>query len=299
MSKRKRILYESFTTLFIKPEPIISPSEEVYRQSEIPPLKKFPSIFVGSGLIVAVGLLIFFFPFLMNILGALAFSIIPVAILLTWVIKTDKYEPEPKSLILAVIGIGGCIAAIFSIIDFPRGVTYYLAKITLIEVLFFLILIGLDSNRVTGREFNDHLDGAVYGLSLGLGYILYDNFIKVYMMPSLINPLMLTLIAVEDMFISIFPALTGWWIGYVKAKYASVRFIDLLAGFIPIILIRVLYEAFTIAISSINLTLRLASVILVGVIILSILLRRVGWALEDERLWRYHIGRAPVERGGY
>ncbi|MEN2974510.1 MAG: hypothetical protein ABDH32_02895 [Candidatus Caldarchaeales archaeon] len=294
MSKRNRIWYESFTTVFIKPEPIISPTEEVYRESEIRSLKRSASIFIGSGLIVVVSLLIIFFPFLMNILGALAFSIIPVATLLAWVIKTDKYEPEPKSLILAVIGIGGCIAAIFSVINFPSGLTYYLAKIALIEVLFFLILFGLDSNRVTGREFNDHLDGAVYGLSLGLGYILYDNFIKVYMMPPIINPLMLILLAVEDIFISVFPALTGWWIGYVKAKYASVRFIDLLAGFIPIILIRVLYEAFTIVISSINLPLRLAAVILVGVIILSILLRRVRWALEDERLWRYHIGRAPV-----
>lgn len=108
---------------------------------------------------------------------------------------------------------------------------------------------------------------------------------------------MLTLLATEDVFISIFPALTGWWIGYIKAKYASVKITDLVAGFIPICVIRILYEFSILTASSFSLTFRLVVVISTGLLILSILVRRIRWALEDQRLWGYHLGRAPVEGG--
>lgn len=291
------MLREGFSTLFLRPRPITTPTEEVYQESGIQFLKKSKIIYAGIFLIIVLGLIFLFTPYFMNVLGTLAFSIMPAAILFAWVMKTDKYEPEPKSLALATIGLGGCVSAFFSMIMFPRGLEYYFLKIILIETVFFLLLVGLDSNRITGREFNDHLDGAVYGLSLGLGYVLYDNFTKIFFTPSIVNPFMLTLLAAEDVFISIFPALTGWWIGYVKAKYASVKITDLIAGFIPICIIRILYEFSVLAASSLSLTLRLVVVLSIGLLILSILVRRIRWALEDQRLWGYHIGKAPIEGG--
>lgn len=294
---KKKMWIEAFSTLIYKPKPIITPTMEVYHESGLHTIRKSAIVYVGLALIILLGFSMFFSQSLMIVLGALAFSIMPVAILFAWVLKTDRYEPEPRSLIIAAIGLGGVLAALFSMIGFPRDLMYHFSKIALIEIAFFLILVGLDSNKVTGREFNDHLDGAVYGLSLGLGYVLYDNFMKIYLTPTLFNPLLLTLLSVEDLFVSIFPALTGWWIGYVKAKYTSTRFLDLLAGFIPIVIVRVFYESLLIAVSVIDLVSRLIIVIVVGTMIMSILVRRIEWALEDEKIWGYHMGKAPVERG--
>jgi hypothetical protein len=90
--------------------------------------------------------------------------------------------------------------------------------------------------------------------------------------------------------------LTGWWIGYVKAKYVSVRFGDLFAGFVAVLVLRLVYEGFLTAFAALELTFRLAATTVVGLLFLAVLVRRVRWALDDERLWGYASGMAPVER---
>lgn len=199
-------------------------------------------------------------------------------------------------MIVSVIGIGGCIGALYSIIRFPSGLTYYLLKILLVELSFFLVLFILDSNRLTGKEINDHMDGVVYGASLGLGYVAYKNFLTIASLPEIANPAFVVLPAVENMFLLVFPALTGWWIGYVKAKYVSINFADLLAGFISVIIVRSIYEVVVNLLASLTLFPRLTGIVLAGLMITSILLRRISWALEDERLWGYVTGKAPRER---
>jgi hypothetical protein len=100
----------------------------------------------------------------------------------------------------------------------------------------------------------------------------------------------------ERFFTIVFPALTGWWIGYVKAKYVSVRFGDLFAGFIAVLVLRLVYEGFLTAFAALALPFRLAATTVVGLLFLAVLVRRVRWALDDERLWGYASGMAPVER---
>jgi len=295
MSKES-IWMEGFSTLFIKPKIVTMPTEEVYQVSQIPLLPRYSLMIAVGGIISFILLSILFLHTSIFILGSFAFSILPALIFFSWVLRSDRYEPEPKSLIVSVIGIGGCIGALYSIIRFPSGLTYYLLKNLLAELTFFLVLSVLDSNRLTGREINDHMDGVVYGASLGLGYVAYKNFLTVTSVPEIVNPAFVVLPAVENMFLLVFPALTGWWIGYVKAKYASVNYLDLLAGFIPVIIIRFIYEVIVNLLASLTFFPRLTWITLVGLMVTSILLRRISWALEDERLWGYVTGRAPRER---
>jgi len=295
MSK-KSIWREGFSTLFIKPKIVTMPTEEVYQVSRIPLLPRYSLMIAIVGIVSFILLSILFLHTSIFVLGSFALSILPVLIFFSWVLRSDKYEPEPKLLIVSVIGIGGCIGALYSIIRFPSGLTYYLLKTLLVELTFFLVLFVLDSNPLTGKEINDHMDGVVYGASLGLGCVAYKNFLTVASVPEIINPAFVVLPAVENMFLLIFPALTGWWMGYVKAKYGSINFADLLGGFIPVIIIRFIYEVIVNLLASLTLFPRLTMIILVGLVFTSILLRRISWALEDERLWGYVTERAPRKR---
>ncbi len=295
MSK-KNLWIESFSTLFLKPSPIISPTSEVYQASQIPQLVKKPSLIIISGIILLIIFSILFYYTSLSALGLFTFSILPALIVFAWILKTDRYEAEPKSLVVTVIGIGSCVAAAYSIISYPSGLFYYILSSILVEISFFLILFALDSNRLTGREFNDHLDGVVYGAALGFGYVAYNNFVITTLLPGMVNPSFLILLSLENMFLIVFPALTGWWIGYAKAKYTSINFFDLIAGLAPVIVLRITYELTVTLLASLSLTLRLTGIILIGVIMLSIMYRRISWALEDERLWGYLTGKAPIEK---
>jgi len=292
---RRNLWIEGFSTLFIRPDPVITPTDEVYQTGGIQQKSRYPLSFITIGVILFIVLSILFLQTSLLILGLFTFSIFPTLILFSWILKTDRYEPEPKSLLVSTIGIGGCIAALYSIVRFPPTLPYYFLKILLVEFTFFLVLFGLDSNRLSGREFNDHMDGVVYGASLGLGYVAYTNFVTLAFLPEIVNTTMLVLLSLENMFLLTFPAMTGWWIVYVKAKYTSISFLDLLAGFIPAIILKVIYEAVLSITLLLSIIPRLTIIISIGIILLTILVRRVYWALEDERLWGYLTGRAPTE----
>jgi hypothetical protein len=289
------VLGEAFTTLFKKPPPIVKPTGEVYALGQLPPVK-FSAMAVAAAVLAAVLLAAgFAVEDLFQVLGFLSLSLIPVAGLLAWALRTDKYEPEPKSLVLMVIGLGGVVAGVYTAVMLPQGLVFSFLRVGLVELVFFLVLYALDANRFTGREFNDHLDGAVYGLALGAGFVAYSNYLTIQA-GAYLNPLATATLALERFFTIVFPALTGWWIGYVKAKYVSVRFGDLFAGFVAVLVLRLVYEGFLTAFAALALPFRLAATTVVGLLFLAVLVRRVRWALDDERLWGYASGMAPVER---
>jgi len=289
------ILSEAFTTLFKKPSPIVKPTEEVYALGKLPPVKI--SVMAVAAAVLATVLLAvgFVVEGLFQVLGFLSLSLIPVAGLLAWAIRTDKYEPEPKSLVLMVIGLGGVVAGLYTAVRLPQGLVFSFLGVALLELVFFLVLYGLDANRFTGREFNDHLDGAVYGLALGAGFVAFSNYLTMQA-GAYLNPQATATIALERFFTAVFPALTGWWIGYIKAKYVSVKFGDLFAGFVAVLVLRLVYEGLLTAFSALPIPVRLAATTVVGLLFFAVLVRRVRWALDDERLWGYVSGMAPVER---
>ncbi|MDJ0271642.1 MAG: hypothetical protein NYU39_03580 [Aigarchaeota archaeon] len=285
---------ESISTLFKRPSPIVAPTQEIYAAGVVTP--RFSRLVLAlAAVMVLMGLVAVFVEGLFTLAASLAFSLLPVALLLVWALKTDRYEPEPKSLVLMVIGLGGALAAVFTAISLPGGLLGYVVKVALVEIVFFLALYGLDANRLTGREFNDHMDGAVYGLALGAGYIAYANFLTVQA-GVYVTSLAATVFALERFFTMVFPGLTGWWIGYVKAKYVSVGFRPLFIGFLPVLLLRLVYEGVLTGFAGLALPLRLAATTLVGLVFLAILVRRIRWALEDEKIWGYASGLAPVEK---
>lgn len=286
---------EAFVT-FVKRLPIAAPTQEVYQPGAISSARRGLWVFgaVAAAVLVVVGLAV---PDFARYSTYVALSILPVAVLLAWLTRTDRYEPEPKTLILAVVGIGVAVSAVVRLLHFPPGFIPYLIKLVLLEFIFLLILYLLDYNRVTGREFNDHLDGVVYGVSLGLGYVVYSNF---YMLSGLVDvrPEYVLTLALEEFVYVMFPAFSGWWIGYVKAKHVSISFSDVFTGFVPVVLLKTVSALAVTFLSALTILPRVVGLAALGAVLLLLLMRRVTWALQDEVLWGYAAGKAPVEQKG-
>ncbi|MEM0441284.1 MAG: hypothetical protein QXF45_06965 [Candidatus Caldarchaeum sp.] len=284
---------EAFIVWFRR-QAIASPTAEVYQRGVIasPAGRLWLFGVVAAAVVLAVGLLV---AEIRGIMVYLGLSVLPIALLLTWLVRTDRYEPEPKTLIVSVVGAGIVVASLFSLIPFPAGLSAYVAKLVAIEFVFFIVLFLLDANRITGREFNDHLDGVVYGVSLGLGYVLYNNF---YLLGGYVDlkPEFVLTLALEEFMYVMFPAFTGWWIGYVKAKYTSVSFGNLLAGFIPVALFKAVAAVVVVFLAGQPLPIRIVGVGVLTILFLAALAQRVSWALQDEVAWGYAAGRAPVEK---
>ncbi len=98
--------------------------------------------------------------------------------------KTDKYEPEPKKLVLRTFLLGVFVAiamgTAFEGLPFPWGPARYSAVIwaPLIEesAKFLIVFWTIFSNK----NFNEPMDGIVYAASAALGFAACENAFYVF-----------------------------------------------------------------------------------------------------------------------
>tara|TARA_Y100001935_G_scaffold253025_1_gene258224 strand:- start:410 stop:1096 length:687 start_codon:yes stop_codon:yes gene_type:complete len=121
-------------------------------------------------------------------MNLLLVTILPSIIILSYFIYSDKFK-EPKNLIIKVFLFGVLIC-------FPAGYLNYFSEILIPqteigekltssflgpaiweEILKFLILYLF---IVKKKEFNEPMDGIVYGVAASLGFATYENYYYVY-----------------------------------------------------------------------------------------------------------------------
>ncbi len=120
-------------------------------------------------------------------------AIAPAIVLLRYVYKQDKVEPEPTGLIIKLM-IGGVLAALASMflewlgdeilgIFVNQSYRYY-------EMLEYFLVVAVSEestklffcNKFTfhNKEFNYRFDGIVYTVATSLGFALFENILYVY-----------------------------------------------------------------------------------------------------------------------
>jgi RsiW-degrading membrane proteinase PrsW (M82 family) len=123
----------------------------------------------------------------------------PVLLWLWFFRYKDRWEPEPFSLIIKLILIGGVLAIIFSVIfeymtdDFLLGdynISSYIDDKESLNVPFLFVLasiflavvveevvkyIFLAHKVYYASSFNQIKDGVIYGMSMGLGFAFFEN----------------------------------------------------------------------------------------------------------------------------
>jgi len=228
-------------------------------------------------------------------------SLVPPLLVLVWVLYTDKYEPEPKYAILTALGIGAVLGAVASplVIYSGESLLALLASPFIYETFKVSGLVILLTSRLQ-KEFNDHVDGFVYGASVGAGFAIVNSavdFIQGYFNPAPGIVLLGTPVAglvLSQALASVLHILStgfaGFWLGYERVIDGVVSGRDMVPALLVALVIG--YAA--------TLPLLLGFMgIIIRVVILGYLLfaaeRVLVAALKDEIAWGYAAGKAPVE----
>ena len=177
----------------------------------------------------------------------LLLAILPPLLIAYYVYQKDKYDKEPKSLIIKSF-LFGCVAiipAIFleTIYDqslFPNLFLYAFFGIALIEegVKYFF----LKNYMYKKEEFNEPMDGIVYAVMIGLGFATVENIFYVFKYEE-----QGLFVAISRMFTAIpLHAVSGVVLGYFVglAKFSQNKQPLLYKGLFLAVLIHALYNYF-------------------------------------------------------
>jgi RsiW-degrading membrane proteinase PrsW (M82 family) len=221
----------------------------------------------------------------------LAFSLIGPAIYLFWMWRADKFEREPTYLVVLILG-WGVFAAFLSLIgngifdEIGLGAAWLGAPI--VEESMKAIGVYLIAKS---PEFNDSMDGIVYGFASGMGFAWAENFFYIVLMYD--GDLMFSLLRVFIFGLGhgIYTAYTGWWLGRAKVRKGYVTPGDLKPGLIMAMVAHGLYNSDIIQVDSLE-GLALWVLLTLGTytVILFALYRK---SLSDEKKWHYDDGYAP------
>lgn len=177
---------------------------------------------------------------IVGIFACLLAGIAPIALFVLVVYNSDKYEKEPKSLINAVFFWGSLPALLTTLIvrilfglspDMLGPNSLEAAQVGIFAPFLEEILKGLVLVYVAFRyqhEFNDMLDGIVYGSLVGLGYAMTSNIIS-YLAAFLFHGFggLGVSIIVKGIIFSLNQALyssifgIGLWLGNISKKKAN------------------------------------------------------------------------------
>lgn len=177
----------------------------------------------------------------------LLLAILPPLLIAYYIYQKDKYEKEPKSLIIKSF-IFGCVSVIPAIILeniynqslFSNLFLYVFFGIALIEegVKYFFLRRYL----YTKEEFNEPMDGIVYAVMISLGFATIENIGYV-----LNHPGQETQIAIMRMFTAIpLHAVCGIILGYFVglAKFSDNKTSLLYKGLFLATLVHTIYNYF-------------------------------------------------------
>ena len=113
------------------------------------------------------------------------YAVLPAIIILFYVYKQDKF-PEPRPIVIKTFLFGCAITLAIKLLipvfdDYSHkyftGETYYFfdsfIRAAFLEELFKLFVLVFYCSRKT--EFDEPMDGLVYGVAASLGYAAYEN----------------------------------------------------------------------------------------------------------------------------
>lgn len=207
---------------------------------------------------------------------------------LVWMVRNDRYEREPLTLVTLTFGWGafcGIFAAIFNVLVVPLLGIPGAALVEEPLKLFGVFLLARHSKL--GLELNDHLDGMIYGAASGAGFAGLENLY--YLMEMVFSggvpPILAIAVRSAASFNHIaWSAIAGRSLGLAKALRGHTRISDMLPGLVVVVPLHFMWNLFS---PILTLLILLPYTVLV-------LFRQVKAAQRDEAGWGYP-GKAPVE----
>jgi RsiW-degrading membrane proteinase PrsW (M82 family) len=290
---------EAFVSLFRKNPPLEYPSGVVYEKLEMPHTS------INKYLMLGIALALAGFVFIWTvaagvvaegsgILGmfgvSLAGSIAP-SVYVFWMYFNDRFEREPIALIAYTFGWGAFSSIIayfvntclFAIIPAP-----YIVAPLVEEPLKMIGVYWLAAMSSFGKEFNNHLDGLIYGVAAGSGFAAVENFSYIAKGAPTGQILeMFLLRSVTPIMHAFCTGFVGRWLGLSKVRQGRIIWLDLIPGLVVAMLIHGLWNGLPYIIGFF--------VLLLSIPIAFLMYRFAKEASRDETSWGYAAGLAPKE----
>ena len=181
-----------------------------------------------------------------------AAAVIPPLLIAYYVYQQDKYDKEPRSLLIKSF-LFGCVSVV------PALILEIILDANLFSNLFLYVFIGialveegvkfffLRGYMYQKEEFNEPMDGIVYGVMISLGFATVENVVYVFVYSDSGSELQT---AILRMFTAIpLHAVCGIILGYYVglAKFSNNYKILLYKGLLFAVLTHTLYNYFIMA----------------------------------------------------
>ena len=164
-------------------------------------------------------------------MATLLITILPSLLILAFFVKSDRF-PEPTSQIIKIFmfGVFLCIPAflintelsyIYANTDIDEAlISSFLSAAPVEEVLKFTVLYSLVYKM---KDFNEPIDGIVYGVTVSLGFATLENIYYVYFLSDYFDTTSQSLALLRSF--SAIPAhgIFGATMGYFFMKYAFIK----------------------------------------------------------------------------
>lgn len=286
LSRVAGLTLEAVRSVF-RPAPVlIEPSDAVYARRPHSPMRRY---LLTAAVLIAVGLFMIYGSAWLSYLGLTLSGFIVPVLLLIWVARNDRFEREPLPLVAVTFGWGvfcGILAAVFNIFVAvpllgPPGAAFVEEPLKMFGVLW------LARHGRLGSEFNDHLDGMVYGAAVGAGFAGLENLYYILTLISQegLPPVMAVAVRSATSICHIaWSAMASRSLGLAKVLRGSTRPSDLIPGLIVAIPMHFIWNASPPALD----------LLLLLPFFLTVLYRQVRVAQRDEARWGY-LDSAPVE----
>jgi len=280
------LTWEAIKSVF-RPQPVLlPPSDAIYAKRTHSPLRRY---LLAAIFLIVIGMFMGYGEAWISYMGLTLSGFAAPVLYLFWMVRNDRFEREPLALIAVTFGWGvfcGIFAALLNfLVAIPLLGSPGAAFVE--EPLKLLGVYWLARNRRLSAEFNDHLDGMVYGAAAGAGFAGLENL--QYLLEMIFGGGLPALGAVAIRSATSFchiawSAAAGRSLGLAKAMRGRTILRDLIPGLIIAIPMHFLWNA-------VNAAIALFALLPVYAIIT---LRLVRAAQQDEVRWGYQAS-APVE----
>ena len=206
-------------------------------------------------------------------MSLLVLAIAPAILIIWYIYRKDRYEPEPKYLVAEVFLLGALsvFPAILLEMPFPPGLFTYAVVAPVVEeglkfcVVFFFVY--------KSCEFDEPMDGIVYAAAAGLGFATVENIFYV-MEGGLPVAILRGLVSVPGHVI--FSCIWGFALGIAKFRPEAERGRIIILGLTGAMVMHGLF----------NLSLDVFD--LIGLLIVMLVLVPLGWWMLHQNIEKAH-----------
>ncbi len=271
--------------------PITNPNLEVYAKR--PPYTSIRKYLLFGIVMFVVGMSLVYGGMWLAALGLTIMGFAAPTFLLIWIYRNDRFETEPVPLVVFIFGWGVIIGVLALILNsflvgpLMAGLTgnAALSGALVEEPLKAYGVYWLAKHPKLGKEFNDQLDGLVYGAAAGAAFAGMENLGYIVRNIAYLGLAIIIVRSLTPIMHIFTTGFIGRWLGIQKVKRGFVKKSDFVTGLVIAIVIHGFWNSGIFGLFVVSLVIPF----------LYLIHKCVRKSLKDEIIWGFSKGYVPTE----